>query len=297
MNSTPSAGQTDPHDVAVAAILQAYEHVGRTEQLQRLDKQTSKLEQDVTRHPPKQQNRTAVPGRRPGRGMPLWGVTSLLVAACVSITVLAWRYDGDAAKPIIGGSVSERIYVSSLLSAKQEPSANPRSQTVGLAVADAALPQSAPLAETKPQGIPPKAAPTSPDFAQLLETVVRDIANLEHGIEQLKASQELLARENAKAVEQLKASQEQVARDSAKAVEQLKASQEQIARDNANATEQLKASQEQIARVLAKASEQNMRPKTSVPPPRVTATPMRKRVPAAPLQAGVQQPAAKPEQP
>ena len=120
---------------------------------------------------------------------------------------------------------------------------------------------------------------------------------MEHGIEQLKASQEQLTLENAKAFEQLKTSQEQVARDSAKAVEQLKASLEQITRDNANATEQLKASQEQIARVLAKASEQNMRPKSPAPPARLTATLMRKRVPAAPLQAGVQPPAAKPEQP
>ena len=103
MNSTQSGGQTEPHDVAVAAILQAYENIGHPEQLQRLDKQNSKLEQDVTRHPPNQPNRTAVPGHRPGRGTPLWGITSLLVAACISVTVLAWRNYGDAAKLIIGG--------------------------------------------------------------------------------------------------------------------------------------------------------------------------------------------------
>jgi DNA repair ATPase RecN len=63
------------------------------------------------------------------------------------------------------------------------------------------------------------------------------------------------------------------------AIEQLKASQAQMARDNANAAEQLKASREQMARVLAKASEQNLRPKMSAPPPRPTATPTRRPVP------------------
>jgi hypothetical protein len=62
-------------------------------------------------------------------------------------------------------------------------------------------------------------------------------------------------------------------------IEQLKASQEQMARDNANAAAQLKASQEQMARVLSKASEQNLRPKISAPPPRPAAAPTRKPVP------------------
>ena len=60
-------------------------------------------------------------------------------------------------------------------------------------------------------------------------------------------------------------------------IEQLKAGQEQMARDNANAAEQLKAIQEKMARVVAKASEQNLRP-TSAPPLRPIATPTRKPV-------------------
>ena len=60
-------------------------------------------------------------------------------------------------------------------------------------------------------------------------------------------------------------------------IEQLKAGQEQMARDNANAAEQLKAIQEKMARVVAKASEQNQRP-TSAPPLRPIATPTRKPV-------------------
>ena len=54
-------------------------------------------------------------------------------------------------------------------------------------------------------------------------------------------------------------------------IEQLKANQQQIASDNAKAVEELKASQEEIKRVLARVSEQNL-PKTSPPPTPPTPT-------------------------
>ena len=51
MNSIPNPKQTNPHDVAVAALKQAYEQFGRAdEQLARVE-QASKLEQDATPHP------------------------------------------------------------------------------------------------------------------------------------------------------------------------------------------------------------------------------------------------------
>lgn len=83
----------------------------------------------------------------------------------------------------------------------------------------------------------------SPELAQLLQTLARDLANVEQGIEQLKTSQE------------------------------------QMARDNAKATEQLKATREQMASVIANASKQNLQPKTTAPPSRPIATPTRKPVP------------------
>ena len=73
-------------------------------------------------------------------------------------------------------------------------------------------------------------------------------------------------------------------------IEQLKAGQEQMARDNANTAEQLKASREQMARVLAKASEQNLRPKMSAPRP--TAATTRKPVPTLPSPQAIAQPQA-----
>ena len=61
-------------------------------------------------------------------------------------------------------------------------------------------------------------------------------------------------------------------------VEQIKASQEQTARDNANLAEQLKAGREELARAIAMVSEQNLRPKIPTPLPRPSAIPTRQPV-------------------
>jgi uncharacterized protein YgiM (DUF1202 family) len=263
MNSMPNPKQTDPHDVAIAAVKEAYEQIGRAdEQLARVDEQVSKLGQDAARHPSNQQKRLAVPGRRSSRGrLALLGLIGLLLAACICVAAFAWQSPyGHAAKLIIARWAPQRVSISSLPLEKQELPAQPSSPTVDVA-ANAALPQPAPLAQTTPQDVAPTAAPLSPELAQWLQTMARDLANVEQRIEQLKTSQE------------------QMVRDNAELAEQLKAAQAQMARDNENAAEHLKASQEQMARLIAKASEQNLRPKTSAPPPRPIATPTRKPVP------------------
>ena len=268
MNSTPNPEQTDPHNVAIAALKEACKQIGPgDDQLVGLKEQVSKLEQDAAGDPFDQQKRAAVLLRRSssGRLASLW-LIGLAVVASLSVAAFAWQSYGDAAKQAIARWAPERV-----LLVKQEPPAEPRPPRFEV-TADAALPPPAALAQTPPQDVPPKVAPMSPELAQSFQTIAREIANLEHGIEQLKTDQEQMARDNAKAIEQLKASQEQAAHDNANGTEQLKASQEQMARDNAKLGEQLKASQEQIVRVLAKASEQNLRPKRSTPQPRPTAT-------------------------
>jgi Skp family chaperone for outer membrane proteins len=132
--------------------------------------------------------------------------------------------------------------------------------------AKAAPSQPASLAQTAPP-----AAALSSELTQLHQSIARDFAAVGQAIEQLKASQEQMARDNANLAEQLKASQEQTVRVIAQVSEQFKASQEQMARDNANVAEQLKASQEQLARVIAQVSEQKPRPRISTLPPRPTA--------------------------
>jgi predicted nucleic acid-binding Zn-ribbon protein len=97
---------------------------------------------------------------------------------------------------------------------------------------------------------PSRAARAKAELAQMLQTMTRDLANVQQGIEQLKTSQE------------------QMASDNGKVLEQLKTRQEQVARDNAKTAEEIKAGREQMARFLAvRASEQNLQPKTPRPHP------------------------------
>jgi len=176
------------------------------------------------------------------------------LAACIGVAAIAWQSPyGDAAKQIIARWAPQLVVTSSLPLEKPGLPAQPSPPTVQAATAQAAPPQPAPLAQTAPEDVAPPAAALPPELAQLLQTMARDLATVEQGIEQLKTNQEQMARDNAKAVEQLKASQEQMARIIAKASE-------------------AKASE-------AKASEQSLRPKISAPPPRPTATPTRKPVP------------------
>jgi uncharacterized membrane protein YccC len=99
----------------------------------------------------------------------------------------------------------------------------------------------------------------APELAQLLQTMARDLANAQQGIEQLKASQEQAARENARAIEELKAGQEQMTRLMAKATE--KASE--------------KVSEPKVSE--PKASGPNPRLRTATPaPPKPVAAPARK---------------------
>jgi hypothetical protein len=269
MHSTPDPKQTDPPNVLVARadeeLAHAYEQITRAdEEIARAEEQLSKLERDAARHPSDQPQtrmntfRPAVPGKRPPLGgRAVRGFTGLILAACIAVAAIAWRSPhGDAAKQIIASWAPQLVLTSSPPLEKPGLPAQPSPPTVLAAAAKAAPPQPAPLAQTAPEDVAPTAAALSPELAQLLQTMARDLATLGQGIEQLKASQE------------------------------------QMARDNANAAEQLKASQEQMVRVIAKVSEQNLRPKISAPPPRPTAAPTRKPMPILPPPQAAAQPQA-----
>jgi hypothetical protein len=73
-----------------------------------------------------------------------------------------------------------------------------------------------PLAQVAPQGVVPPAAALSPESVQLLQSMARDLATVGQRIEQLKAS-----------IDQLKASQQQVSRENAKPSES-KASEQNV---------------------------------------------------------------------
>ena len=266
MNSMPNPEQTDRHDVAVAAIKDAYEQIGRADkQLPRADEQVSRLEQDAASRPSEQQERLTVPGRRPSRDSPaLRGLIGLLMAACIGGAAIALRSPGDAAKWMIATwAPPGQISSSSVENPLPSPPSPPGVQS---SVAKAAPPEPAPStppAQANPEDVAQTSAIPAP--SQPLQPLARDRAAVEQEIEQLKAS-----------IEQLKASQEQMVRDNAELAEQLKAAQLQMARDGENAAQQLKASQEQVARLIAKASDQNLQSKTSAPLPRSIASPTRK---------------------
>jgi hypothetical protein len=119
---------------------------------------------------------------------------------------------------------------------RPRPEASPG--PVRVAAADASIVPASSSAPAAPQDDASTAAPMSPELTQQLQTITRDIANLDQKIEQLRAGQEQLAI--------------------------------QMDRDTARAIEEFKAGQEQMTRLMAKPSEPNARPKTTSAPTSVS---------------------------
>jgi hypothetical protein len=248
MHPTTDAKQPDSHDVLISRadeqLAHAYQQIKSVdEQLARADAQLSRLERNAARSRP-----------RPSRERPwLRGLVGLVLAAYIGAAAFV-------SQSSYGEAVSQ--WAPQLISALSLPL-----EKLGLPVRSSrssvqlAAAERAPLAQTAPQDHAPTAVPVSAEPATSLETMARDLADVKRGIEQLKASQQQLVDDNAKAVQQLQASQEQGARDIARTAELLK------------------ASQEQWAQLIAGASKQNLRPTTSASQPQV-AIGTRKPVPA-----------------
>jgi hypothetical protein len=251
MDTTLNPEKADPRHVLVARadkeFAHVYEQITRAEeQITRAEEQLVKLDHDAAR--------PAVPRKRPSLGgQAVRGFTGLALTACICVAAIVWQSSyGDAAKQIIARWAPQFVPTSSLPLENPGLSAQP-----SLFTDQAAAAKTAPPAQSAPEDVAPTVAALSPELTQLLQSMARDLATVGQGIEQLKARQEQMARDNANAVEQLKASQEQMAGVIAKASE---------AKDSGT-----KASE-------TKASQQNLRPKTSALPPRPTATPTRKPV-------------------
>src|SRR5258707_15831724 len=166
MNSMPNPKQTDPHDVAVAALKQAYEQIERADR-QRVEEQASKLEQDAARHPSDQQKRLAVPGRQSSRGrLALQGLIGLLLAACISAAVIAWQSHGDASKQMIARWAPQLDLTSS--PAPENPVPAQPSPPAAQAVAAKPTPAQPPP--------PAQTAPEPPGQTYLLQSTAHDLA-------------------------------------------------------------------------------------------------------------------------
>ena len=224
-------------------LAHAYEQIASAdEQLARLTEKLARMEQEAPRRP------QVVPARKPSRGRPaLRGFIGLLAAVCVAgVALVSQSSYGEAARPVIARWAAPYVGSASWLpQAKPDLAERTAPSGVRLASTEATPVQATPSAQAGPQGIAsPTAALTPAELAQLLQTMARDLATVQQGIEQLKANQE------------------------------------QLASDNAKAVEQFKASQEQMTRLVARVSEQEQRARLPAPPPRPIAEPARRPAPA-----------------
>ena len=173
----------------------------------------------------------------------------------------------------------------------------------------APLTQAAPK-DAAPTNVAPTAVAPSPDLAQQLQPMTRDLAALRQAVEQLEVKQEQLVRDNENVASQLKASQAEMARNN-NIIDQIKATQIQMARESETVTERLNASQEQLARVIANANasepkvmpeepkvspeEPKVMPEIPLPRPRRSTNVAQTHKPGPPQQATARPQAEKPQ--
>jgi hypothetical protein len=227
MDTALDSKPTDSRQVLAARADEELAHA--YEQITRADEQLAHAEQQLSRL-----EREAVPGKQGVFDRPaVRGLTGLLLAACIGVAAVAWQ---SSYREVITRWAPHRVAASSPSVEDPALPAEPSPAGVQAAAAETAAPQPEFLAQSAAEDVAPTAAAPSPELTQLIQSMARDIATLGQGIEQLKASQA------------------------------------QMARDNANAAAQLKANQELMTQVLAKVSEPSLRPRIPTPPPRPVAT-------------------------
>lgn len=133
-----------------------------------------------------------------------------------------------------------------------------------------------PLTRAAPDATAPTAVALRSELSQQLQPMARDLAAVSQTVEQLKARQEQLIRDNDNLASQLNATREDSARNNG-IIDQIKADQIQMARESQTLTERLNASQDQLARVIANASE----PKATPEAPPTTSSEEPKTMPEA----------------
>jgi hypothetical protein len=239
MSDTSTPKSNEPSDAAVARaderLEHAHEQITRAgEQLALLDEQVAKMERDAARPPSTGPGPQSPPGRPAIRAL-----VGLPLAACIVVAALVLQSSyGGGAKPVVARWAPQLVSTPSSPPENAPLPAQPAPSIVQATAAEAAPPQATPVAQTAPQNAAPTATAALPDHAQLLQTMARDLANVERDIEQLKANQQQIAGDNSRAIK---------------------------------AIEELRASQEEIKGALARVSEQNL-PKTSPPPTQPTPT-------------------------
>jgi len=256
--------QADPRDVLIERadeeLAHAYEQISRAdEEIARAEERLSKLEHDDAR--------TAARRKRPSvGGRAVRGFTGLMLAACIFVAAFVSQSSyGNTVRQIVARWAPQFVATSSPPLGNPALRPQPSLAASQAVAAKTAPPQPALLAQTVSEDVASTTAAPSPELTQLLQSMARDFGTVGQGIEQLKARQEQLARDNASAVEQLKANQEQMARAIAK-LSEVKASEARPS--DARPSD-------------ARPSVQSLRPRTLAPPLPLAAT-KRKPVPTHP---------------
>jgi len=275
--------QANSRDEAHAAIAEAFRLIGqpneRSEkpiQLDELnaDKQEAK---DLFEAPSVEALEPSLRNRQLSRSF-----LSLLALVSIGIAFIAWQSGR-------GQPSAEPIATSSVTINKQDtPTARPTKNGPEVATRTNAAPLEPLLqATTQAPPISPEVVTMALELRQQVQMIVRELANLEGGIDQLKAAQAQMVRGNAELANHQKATQEITLR-TAELIEDLKAAEAQMARDNnklaeqlketedrmANMAELIKGGQEQLARRVA--SEQKQRPRMPPATPLANANPARR---------------------
>jgi hypothetical protein len=263
----------DPHDV-VAVAPDAVRVAPSDEELSDLLQQAARYRLDSpTRAAPEAPAAPAVPPvdttfrpaavnddvRAPGRGRTigrgaLRAFTALLLAASIGVAAFVWRSWGDTAEKKVARWATQFVMTTALPPEDSGPAAPPDSPAAQADAANAASPSPQLPAQNA------SAAAPSPDPAQLLQSMARDLASLGQEVELLKAS-----------IAELRTSQQQLSRDAAKAAE-TNAADIKAAETKASET---KASE-------TKASRQSQRSRTAAAPPRPATARARKPTPPSP---------------
>jgi hypothetical protein len=237
MNSTPDPKEITPRDALIAGadegLTHAHEQIKRAdEQLTRLTEQLARMERDDAHprsaKPVSHDSAPHGPGLQPPPGgrPTLLTIIGLSLAACITVVALLVLLlsHGDGPTPIVARWEPQPVSTPSSSPANPPSPAQPAPSTIQVAAAESAPAQATAspatnLAQAAPQDAAPAAPAAPPDQTQLLQTVARDLANLERTIEQLKANQQQMANDNSKAIGELKASQEEMKRVLAKVSE------------------------------------------------------------------------------
>jgi hypothetical protein len=282
MNITASPQPNHSRDLAIAAIERAHREIGlRSEEPMRLEETGFRPEREkAARLLAEEPTRMPLPAGDASLAKPvLWSFMGVLALVGAAATGFVWQKAAERAAldPISTATVS---------TAKRE--LPPPAPTIVTARTETALAQHSPSqADTTPQ-LPAPVGSTAPviasDQAQSVQMMARELASARESIDQLKAVQAQLVRDNAELTEHLKSAQAtarlttdlaedlkltraQMARDNAHFAERLNVNQEQMAK----LTEQLKAGQEQIARLVSteqKPQQSEQRPQQTDAKPR-----------------------------